>query len=103
MNPRLFRLIVILITMPCISFNVFADELSSGQGSTTSTITPGKKPVYIEADYIDGSYGEVIDAFGNARISCGDTVITADRMKLSKILMMPKPKVMCVSKNRVMF
>ena len=82
MKTRLFRLIALLVTLPCISFNVIADELLSEHDSMTSTIKPGKKPVYIEADYMDGSYGEVIEAFGDAKISCGDTVITADRMKL---------------------
>lgn len=82
MKTRLFRLFALLLILPCTSFNAIADELLSDQDPTTSVIKPEKKPVYIEADYIDGSYGEVIEAFGDAKISCGDTMITADQMKL---------------------
>ncbi len=82
MKTRLFRLIVLLFILPFISFNAIADESSLDEDPLASVITPGKKPVYIEADYMDGSYGEVIEAFGDAKISCGDTVITADGMKL---------------------
>ena len=82
MKTRLFRLFALLLVLPCIPLNAIADELSSEQDPAASAIKPGKKPIYIEADYIDGSYGEVIEAFGDARISCGDTMITADHMKL---------------------
>ena len=82
MKTRLFRLFTLLLVLPCIPLNAIADELSSEQDPAASAIKPGKKPIYIEADYIDGSYGEVIEAFGDARISCGDTMITADHMKL---------------------
>lgn len=82
MKTRLFRLIALLFILSCISFNVIADELSSEHDPLASVSKSGKKPIYIEADYMDGSYGEVIEAFGDAKISCGDTVITADRMKL---------------------
>lgn len=82
MKTRLFRLFALLLILPCTSFNAIADELSSEQDLTALAIKPAKKPVYIEADYIDGSYGEVINASGDAKISCGDTMITADHMKL---------------------
>lgn len=81
MRIRIFRLIALLFILPCISFNVIADESSSEQDPSASAVKPGKKPVFIEADYMDGTYGEVIEAFGDAKISCGDTAITADRMK----------------------
>lgn len=81
MRIRIFRLIALLFILPCISFNAIADESSSEQDPSASAVKPGKKPVFIEADYMDGTYGEVIEAFGDAKISCGDTTITADRMK----------------------
>ena len=81
MRIRIFRLIALLFILPCISFNVIADESSSEQDPSMPTTKPGKKPVFIEADYMSGSYREVIEAFGDAKISCGDTTITADSMK----------------------
>lgn len=85
MKMRLFLLPALLLVLIYISSNAIADELSPVSGGekdlTTLTVKPQKKPVFIEADYIDGSYGKEIEAFGDAKISCGDTVITADRMK----------------------
>lgn len=85
MTTRLFRSLILLSIFICTSFNLLADELSvdleNNPDPTTHVIKPGKKPVYIEADLIHGYYGQEIEAIGNAELSCGDVVISADRMK----------------------
>ncbi|MDP1559579.1 MAG: LPS-assembly protein LptD [Nitrosomonas sp.] len=85
MKMQLFRSFILLFILICLPFDLFADglsvELDKKPDSTAQVIKPKRKPVFIEADLIHGYYEQEIEAVGKAQLSCGEVVISADRMK----------------------
>lgn len=85
MKISLFRFVTLLLIFSCIPFYALADDspviLESSADAQLPVIKPEKKPVYLEADRIQGYYEQEIEAIGDAKLSCGDVAISADRMK----------------------
>jgi LPS-assembly protein len=85
MKISLFRFVTLLFIVICIPFHAFADDSpvlsESSADPELPVIKPAKKPVYIEADRIQGYYEQEIEAVGDVKLSCGDVAISAGRMK----------------------
>jgi len=85
MKISLFRFVKLLLIFICIPFYALANDspvtLESPADPQPPVIKPAKKPVYLEADRIQGYYEQEVEAIGDARLSCGDVAISAERMK----------------------
>ena len=85
MKISLFRFISLLLAFICIPLHVVANEPSvvpeNSADPQAPVAKPTKKPVYIEADRIQGYYEQEVEAIGDATLSCGDVTMSAERMK----------------------
>lgn len=85
MKKSLFRSLTLSLALICIPLQSLANDptnaLKNSADPQSTTIKPSKKPVYIEADRIQGYYEKEVEAIGDVKLSCGDVTISADRMK----------------------
>ena len=85
MKKHIFRSISYLILLLGLPWIVFAEEskqdIENDSVPVVSVIKPQQKPIYIEADHIDGHYEQEIEAVGEVELKHGDNTLTADRMK----------------------
>jgi LPS-assembly protein len=85
MKKSIFRFNSLLLTLIFIPFHVVASESpgmpESSTDPQTTVVKPTRKPVHIEADRIYGYYEQEVEAVGDARLSCGDVTLSAERMK----------------------
>ncbi len=85
MKKQIFRFISFLFFFLSIPLTVLAEELESHTEeelvSVESVIKPKEKPVFIDADRIQGFYEQEIEAVGGVQLKHGDTTLTADRVK----------------------
>lgn len=85
MKKQIFRPISFLVLFLSIPFTLLAEELESQLEEelvpVEAVIKPQEKPVFIQADRIDGYYKQEIEAIGAVELKHGDNTFTADRMK----------------------
>lgn len=72
-------IIASLLAWPLVA--VSAEQAAQSDNAQKPVIVPQRKPVHIEADRITGYYKQEIEATGDVKLTHGDKVLTADRMK----------------------